>query len=204
MLNGLRHYYTESGIAAEQFRCPMAESCGSVGTQFISACEAFVGTEYEAGTLPRVLFISLDPAPIAHARGRQPPSFTDIHKYFAHTNSAKCKDAAQGTGQGRARLFKNCRRFIPGEVRALQPDVIVTQGSLARESIRDAFPVRERKVAPGNPQYGCQVIEIGRRAVLEFDMVHPTARLGLYQQEVREAWEWYMSVGHAFLLKPEA
>jgi hypothetical protein len=31
-------------------------------------------------------------------------------------------------------------------------------------------------------------------------MVHPTARLGLYQQEVREVWQWYMSVGLAFLL----
>jgi hypothetical protein len=59
VLNALRDYYRTSGIS-EHFRCPLSSNCRSVCTDFISACEAFVGSEYEAGTMPRLLFISLD------------------------------------------------------------------------------------------------------------------------------------------------
>src|SRR4051812_817116 len=62
VLNGLRNYYITTGISAERFRCPMAPSCRAVCVDFISAREAFVGSEYERGTLPRVLFVSLDAA----------------------------------------------------------------------------------------------------------------------------------------------
>lgn len=251
MLKDLTRYYRTNGIAAEDFRCPMAAGCRAVCGDFISAREAFVGSEYEKGTLPRVLFISLDPAkdlsdrdsakralkfmrqweensarpeqgspgfrkgdhwyqthkfaydllaPVASERGVTPFAFPHAHKYFAHTNSAKCKDASQGTNQGRAVLFRNCRQFIPGEVVNLLPDVIVTQGSLARESVAGAFRTVQQLFMPSS-LYRAAVVEVDSRPVLKFEMAHPKARAGRYQAEVREAWGWYMRIGHAFLSK---
>lgn len=255
MVEDLIRYYRSAGIAAQEFRCPMAPSCRAASKDFISAREAFVGSEYEKGTLPRVLFISLDPAkdlsdrdpakralmsmrqweesgsrpeqgspgfrksdhwyqthkfahellaPVACARGIVPFAFACVNKYFAHTNSAKCKDASQGTNQGRAVLFKNCRRFIPGEVENLLPDVIVTQGSFARESIAGAFRTLQQ-LSLRRSSYHAELVQIASRPVLKFEIAHPKARGGRYQREVREAWEWYMRVGHGFLLNgPEA
>jgi hypothetical protein len=77
--------------------------------------------------------------PIAQHRHAWPPSFPKMYRCFAHTNSAKCKDSSAGTAQAHARLFRNCSQFIPGEVRALAPDLIVTQGKFARESIAGTF-----------------------------------------------------------------
>lgn len=236
------------GIEAVDFRCPMAESCRAVCTDFVSAREAFVGSEYEKGTLPRVLFVSLDPARdlsnrdpskrtmqamrereesasrpsegskgfrrnshwyqthrfahdllcrVAASRGIAPPSFQNIHKYFAHTNSAKCKDAARGAAQGHARLFENCRQFIPEEVATLRPDVVITQGVRAREALSGAFTVLDRQHSPMNYRY--EIVEVTDRPVLKLGMYHPNARYGRYQKEVREAWEWYMQVGYTFL-----
>jgi hypothetical protein len=139
--------------------------------------------------------------PITATFGVHPIPFSDISKYFAHTNSAKCKDATQGTAQGRATLFKNCRQFIPGEVVALQPDVIVTQGTRARDSIAGAFSVLITESCPTSPSHKYQVLEIGHQRVLKFEMTHPTARMGSYQREVLAAWDWYMEVGHRFLLR---
>jgi len=251
VLKDLNRYYSAKGIAAEDFRCPNAASCRAVSRDFIPAREAFVGSEYERGKLPRLVFISLDPAkdlsdrdptkralkfmreweedgarpeqgspgfrkgdhwyqthkfayellaPLARASGVTPFLFSHVHKYFAHTNSAKCKDASQGTAQGRAVLFRNCRQFIPGEVVHLRPDVLVTQGSFARESLAGAFTLLQRLFMPSS-SYFVELVDVGSRPVLKFDMAHPKARAGRYQSEVREAWAWYMRVGHMFLLQ---
>jgi hypothetical protein len=250
MLKALQKFYLDSGIAAEHFRCPMASSCRAACTDFISACEAFVGSQYELGTLPRLLFISSDTArdlsdrtpslraltavrqreekakrpetggvgferqrhwwktykfaydmlgPVAKALGVGAISFPDIRNYFAHTNSAKCKDAGRGSKQGQAVLFRNCRRFIAGEVGALQPDLIVTQGGHARDSIAGQFPIKASRSLPGHPQYRYQIVEIKGRPVLKFDMTHPTAWGGTYQLELDTAGGWYMAVGQDFL-----
>jgi hypothetical protein len=62
MLAALRTYYERVGIAAERFRCAHRESCESRCTDLVSPREAFVGSAYESGVLPRLLFLSLDPA----------------------------------------------------------------------------------------------------------------------------------------------
>jgi hypothetical protein len=123
-----------------------------------------------------------------------------IHRYFAHTNSAKCKDAGQGTAQGRTLLFKNCRGFIAPEVQILQPDILVTQGSLARDAVESAFPVSRRVACPSNNTYGYELLSIDNRTVLKFTMAHPKARGGLYQREKREAYPWYVDTAHRFML----
>lgn len=60
--------------------------------------------------------------------------------YFAHINSAKCCENKPGREQASPVLFHNCRRFIPGEVNILDPDVIITQGQWGKLAIEGVFP----------------------------------------------------------------
>jgi hypothetical protein len=250
VLNELRQYYVSHGISPIGFNCELQPTCRSACTAgLIQGKEAFVGSEYEKGTLPRVLFISLDPArddsvgdprqrtldtvrvreesldptklnkgrhwyqthkyafellaPIAKGRGLEGFDLRGVTRFFAHTNSAKCKELGRGTPQGRNVLFENCRRFLPGEVSALRPNVIVTQGSLARIAIDGAFGVLRQERHPTSPRYRSTTVNIDGRPVLVYNMYHPTARGGLYQREVRAAWEWYMAIGHDFLSRLE-
>lgn len=255
MLHQLRRYYLDKGIAAEGFACPQGgpgvRSCRTISQDFVPAREAFVGSEYEQGTLPRVLFLSIDAssahpgrAPsqrtleymrfweengktdpagcdpdrlhkgrhwywthkiayeilnnVACARLGGPIQFRHIHKYFAHTNSAKCKDAARGSGQGPDLVFHNCRPFLPGEVRLLRPDVIVTQGRWGRLAIEGAFPVVTRSSHPRYPQYQAEVLDIDGRQVLKFSTYHQNNHGG-FNKEKSEAYPWYYQVAHAFL-----
>jgi hypothetical protein len=60
------------------------------------------------------------------SRGINPFRLQDVHRYFAHTNNANCKDADRESGQGPARVFDNCRPFIALEVElpdAVKPSV---------------------------------------------------------------------------------
>ena len=46
--------------------------------------------------------------PMARVRLSGSVRFEQIHQYFAHTNSAKCKNLAMGTRAARPTLFRNC------------------------------------------------------------------------------------------------
>lgn len=138
-------------------------------------------------------------APIARDRGMPPLSFSEMHKYFAHTNSAKCKDAAAGTGQGPDRVFQNCRDFVPGEVRVLRPDIIVTQGKNARLSIAGAYDRLLVGVAP-DYEYRAEVLALGSRPVLRLETHHPNRKDNKYREERDQAWPWYACVTAALPL----
>ena len=60
VLKKLRLYYDANGIGAQSFRCEYSRICSSQQGSFTPAKESFVGSQYERGTLPRVLFLSLD------------------------------------------------------------------------------------------------------------------------------------------------
>jgi hypothetical protein len=64
MLAELDRYYRKNKISAAAFACKNEKKCnaGCAPHEFVPTREAFVGPEYEKGTLPRILFISLDPA----------------------------------------------------------------------------------------------------------------------------------------------
>lgn len=61
MIKELTAYYQQRGISALDFRCPHLNVCCKGNERFVEAKEAFVGTEYEKGVFPRLLFVSLDP-----------------------------------------------------------------------------------------------------------------------------------------------
>ncbi|MHB8205498.1 MAG: uracil-DNA glycosylase family protein, partial [Desulfomonilaceae bacterium] len=56
----LEKYYKDCGISPHDFHCKNVEVCRGQNPRFTEANQAFVGTEYEKGTLPRLLFLSLD------------------------------------------------------------------------------------------------------------------------------------------------
>ena len=62
VMNPLRAYYDNKHISAINFVCPDEQSCKYLSTDFVPAREANIGPGYEAGTLPRILFISADAA----------------------------------------------------------------------------------------------------------------------------------------------
>ena len=60
MLDELDNYYRQSGIHPEQFQCCCQWKCKSevpAGRWFTEAKSAFVGTRYEDGIRPRLLFL---------------------------------------------------------------------------------------------------------------------------------------------------
>ena len=58
-----------------------------------------------------------------------------LTKYFAHANSAKCCMNNPQRKKASAVLFRNCQRYLRGELAILKPDIIVTQGNEAKSAI---------------------------------------------------------------------
>lgn len=247
MLERLSEYYRQHDISAMDFCCEHAKECRNACGNFVEAKEAFVGSGYERGELPRLLFLSLDPSSdeerhplertvlavrqryekdyghdgpskgthwyethdFAHsffqaitagrtdepAKACRSLSKWGINKYFAHTNSAKCKDMSRGSKQGRNVLFRNCSQFIQGEVETLEPDIIITQGThaeLAIRCFRDTLaPLRHSE--KGN--FEIHRISVNGKPVLRVSTYHPCARGRHYrakERERQEAFPWYI------------
>lgn len=185
MLQRLEGYYDEHAISPANFSCSSRLWCSADSPDFAEAKATFVGPRYEERSLPRLLFLSLNPGRAEHdwqhrtieavrrkeldedlatlpknrhwyrthqlanellRQFRPTLSLEEVRYYFAHVNSAKCTPNKPGTANTDPRLFEKCRRFIPGELRVLRPDIIVTQGNWAREAILRSLEVREHVV----------------------------------------------------------
>ena len=93
----------------------------------------------------------------------------DIHQYFAHTNSAKCCMNKSGRRMADNTLFDNCRGHLAGEIVALQPDVVVTQGRWAATGVGHAFQVS----LPAPLATAPEIVDLAGRSVLWFHAYHP-------------------------------
>lgn len=60
MLRELEIYYQTKDILSTAFRCPHRRACSKNSPDYTEAKSAFVGSAYERGDLPRLLFVSLD------------------------------------------------------------------------------------------------------------------------------------------------
>lgn len=60
MLAALERYYKQKGILATRFSCKHKTECSSNCATFTGPKSAYVGSGYEQGLLPRLLFLSLD------------------------------------------------------------------------------------------------------------------------------------------------
>lgn len=93
--------------------------------------------------------------------------------YFAHINSAKCCENKPGREQASQILFDNCRRFIPGELNILDPDIIITQGKWGKLAIDQVFP---QLVSPDyipESLSEVKIIAINNHSVIWIETFHP-------------------------------
>ncbi|MDE0153849.1 MAG: hypothetical protein OXN23_08400 [Gammaproteobacteria bacterium] len=236
----LAEFYDLRGISSIGFRCSSRAVCSAKAPQFTEAKASFVGPRYEEGTLPRLLFLSLDsgrghpdrqqrtveavrrqaldcdvealPKNLHWYRTHQmafdllcqfKPHLTieDTRLHFAHVNSAKCCQNKPGRKRADSTLFENCRRFIPGELRILEPDVVVTQGDPARDAIRKSYDVRrpeERTVKSDRRRYqrdacyqtGLIELEPDGKLFLWLHTFHPS-NFGRFNPQRAHCWRLY-------------
>jgi hypothetical protein len=226
MLDRLDWYYREQGISAKDFKCKHVKACQSVckSGEMVSLPAAYVGPEYEKGTLPRLLFVSSDTNDASWVKmmgtgwgslederevnlkdHRSPRANTHwgqtldlavkllsqyskgrlnkdiccdkIIEYIAHTRSVKCKDSTIGAKEGHPKMLSNCRGILVGEVKAMQPEIIVVQGARARSSLAGAFPVIRKVAMPGYPNTYYQIVQFDSdHTAIMIIAKHPCAR----------------------------
>jgi uracil-DNA glycosylase len=149
----------------------------------------------------------------------------NVKYYFAYTDSEKCSQNKKGARQNDKTLFKNCRKFIPGEVKILRPDIIITQGDWARAAMRDAIkdnsfkkldPCRclvkskrilnETKVLKLKNKTRAlklddriKVLKVKNEAVLWIHTYHPDAWGDIWSKEKRATGEAYSLVACDFM-----
>jgi len=223
MLDRLDRYYKEQGISAKDFKCKHVKACQSKCKpgEMVSLPSAYIGPEYEKGTLPRLLFVSSDTNDASwvkgiwgglekereanlkdhrraksnshwgktldlagkllaqYAKGRLNNSIErdKVVEYIAHTRSIKCKDSTIGAKEGHPMLLSNCREILVGEVKAMQPEIIVAQGARARNSLAGAFPVIRKVAMPGYPNTSYQIVQVdANHTAIMIIAKHPCAR----------------------------
>ena len=117
---------------------------------------------------------------------------TNTSPYFAHVNSAKCCQNNPQRGKAHRTLFENCREVIPGELAVLQPDIIVTQGSEAKDVIVGACHVVKRKpkdVEGAHYETGLLDLVPGKQT-LWLQTYHPTY-WGRFRRQQKKCWPLY-------------
>jgi uracil-DNA glycosylase len=230
----VKHFYEEEGISAGSFRCKHLECCKLACANFTEAREAYIGREYEIGTVPRLLFLSLDPGngdvdPEARTLAacrvweeRQCDvnslpknrhwyrthelaltllqqfapklSLPRIHSYFAHTNSAKCCMNNPGNSSAAPHMFENCREYIPGELIALRPDILVTQGDPAKDAVESSF---SSSVSGDLKGCGHAILDLNGRKVLWIHTYHPR-NFGRFNRQRRECYRGWADDARRF------
>jgi uracil-DNA glycosylase len=226
MLTELSNYYQKQGILSLDFGCQHLQACRNGNNRFAEAKAAFVGSEYEKGTLPRLLFASLDPgrsdsdpnqrtvnavrlqeerdcvvealpkarhwyrthelACILLKKIKPHLQMQDSHLYFAHVNSVKCCENNEDHKSGSRVLFKNCQKYIGGEISILKPDILVTQGQMAREAIEESF----NTTGPSKDNDACSHAwpVIGGKKALWFHTYHPR-NFGKFNRQRRDCFD---------------
>ena len=93
-------------------------------------------------------------------------------------------------------LFENCRRFIPGELRLLSPDIVVTQGVWAKLAIQESFDVlqHDERTLPASDykndahyETGLIELELGAETVLWLHSYHP-GNYGHFNPQRKHCW----------------
>lgn len=235
ILDNVKHYYEQHGIAARDFRCTHLADCRRDYQGFTEAREPFIGSEYERGEVPRLLFLSLDPgssdaepeARTAEAarmweeescdvhslhKGKHwyrthelaltllqqfEPGITleNVHRFFAHTNSAKCCMNKDQRAMADWRMFKNCRSHVGGELAFLRPDVLVTQGDHAKRAVEGSYQADVRGNMKGS---GYATIRVGSQLVLWLHTYHPRYYGGFNRQR-RDSYPIWTAVVRDFM-----
>ena len=128
--------------------------------------------------------------------------------YFAHVNSVKCCENNPGNAQANHTLFRNCQPFALAELRLLRPDIIVTQGSPAKDVVMKrldatSHAVRQLPSAPKykrNARYETGHLDIvPARMTLWLSTYHPHERSGRFAPQRRHCWPRYVEAARLFV-----
>ncbi len=117
-------------------------------------------------------------------------------RFFAHTNSAKCTTNEPGGRQGLERLFRNCEEYLQGEIDTFHPDIIVTQGNMARRGVERSFPKYQVKHS-SSLECSYRILKIRHRRVLWIHTSHPR-NFGAFNRERRDYWGYWARVTKNF------
>lgn len=127
---------------------------------------------------------------------------------FAHVNAARCSVNAEGNKQAKEVLYLNCHRYLCGEIQALAPDVIVTQGDRAKDGLLCCVQGIENgskcqdecNQPPCKPcNKVCKVVRLGNRKVLWISTYHPAQQAGLFKKEGGPSWNCYAAAAVEFI-----
>jgi hypothetical protein len=239
MLKLLTVYYDSKGILPTNFHCRHATACSADSPRFTSSKATSLGTEYERGNGPRLLFLSLDSGSADSDPKRRTfealraeehrqdvnnlpknkhwylthlmawellrpfhPQLTvaKMRPYFAHVNSAKCCQNNPHRGKAASVLFDNCRSYIPGELRILMPDIIVTQGGEAKDVIVKAMRLVKHDVRDVDGAH-CEtgIVQLtSEKQTLWIQTYHPN-NYGRFHPQRRKCWSLYANAVQQFV-----
>ena len=110
----------------------------------------------------------------------------DAKHYFAHVNSAKCSVNNPQRAQAGDRLFKNCYRYVKGEIEVLEPDVIISQGDKAKQCVAalfDEIPYPEKFAGNIDLPKEVKLIRARTNLILWLQLYHPNQRQSFYQKK---------------------
>lgn len=125
----------------------------------------------------------------------------EARRFFAHANSAKCCVNNEGRKKAPKRLFRNCKRYLSGELKVLDPEILVTQGDeakLAISSLRENTVERIDEFA--------SIIVLNGKQVFWLHTYHPNCYGAFNRQrnfdkskKVAVGWELYSSKIESFV-----
>ncbi len=228
MLNSLENYYKKNGILSTHFECIHKKECKGDCGNFTGPTSSFLGSGYEKGNLPRLLFLSLDSGsgekdpldrtpikvretnesrnieklkknthwPLTHEialhilkkYSNELQKKDDVKKYFAHVNSAKCSMNKLNRKKANKVLFINCRNYLQKELKIFNPDIIITQGTEAREAIKQ-FTTNKVLRKYKDDKYS-QIVLLNNKKIFWLHTYHPTSWGGKYNEQRRNSKNW--------------
>lgn len=115
-------------------------------------------------------------------------SLETITPHFAHTNASKCCLGDEKEGNASPVAYLNCHRYLEGEIKVLDPDVVVTQGREAEVGIRALLADEaENRI----DEFAAEELLCKRRRFL-LRTYHPRYAKGFYRQRKQsKCWATY-------------
>jgi hypothetical protein len=125
----------------------------------------------------------------------------EAKKHFAHANSAKCCMNKLQREKADNVLFKNCQRYLKGELAILDPAILVTQGNEAKKAI---LQLLERQVSIIDEF--SSIIRLNGKEIFWLHTYHPN-NWGAFNRHRRfnketgtaEGWVFYSERIHRFI-----
>ena len=132
MFDELASFYARSGILATSFSCEHLDACRGSCTSFTEAKSAYVGPDYEKGTLPRLLFLSLDSGSADRGPERRTPEAVRLQEVACDVQSLHQAKHWYRTHELAWVLLRQFDRTLIAPWRTT--DSFITAGNICRES----------------------------------------------------------------------